>query len=44
MGQVSGKDFDEEAFQELFVEFDEDASGTIEKEELVKFIEKLIGA
>lgn len=43
MGQVPGSsEFSEEAFQELFIEFDEDESGTIEKEELVKFVLKLI--
>lgn len=43
MSQVpNAAEFSEEAFQELFKEFDEDQSGTIEKPELVAFLKKLV--
>ena len=35
--------FSDEDFEQCFVEFDEDQSGTIEKEEMVVFIKRVAG-
>ena len=39
----NAQEFSEEAYKELFVEIDEDESGTIEKPEIEKFVKKLLG-
>ena len=36
-------DFSNEEFEQCFKEFDEDGSGTIEKDEMAKFIKKVAG-
>ena len=43
MSQLPGSEFDEKAFADTFIAFDEDGSGTIEKSEFVGFLKKMLG-
>ena len=37
------EDFDDDIFEEMFIEFDEDGSGQIEKDELYNLLAKFMG-
>ena len=43
MADGSDAEFSNEDFEQCFKEFDEDGSGTIEKDEMAKFIKKVAG-